>query len=323
MAEFLSPLGEATLLGATVRESDGIVNFTRVREARITILYLRATSGADYVDCKLNANYASAVKAGLSVGFMHYLTARTVAEAREQASFFLRAISGRTTTLRTAMAFDRFRGLDAQMINQIAEAFLSAVETGTGAAPMIFTDVQSANKIWNESLASRYPLWVSDYDVASPEVNAGKWQGWTGWQYAEYGEIDGTAELPLSLFTQNVRASAAPSSGEKLICVTVAYGDTLSSIAKLFGTSVNAIARLNRISNPNRIYPGQRLYIRVPASTPIACCDTYTVRRGDTLSGIAARFGTTVDDLVRINNIANANLIYVGQTLTLGLCSES
>lgn len=83
MAEFLSPLGEATLLGATVRESDGIVNFTRVREARITILYLRATSGADYVDCKLNANYASAVKAGLSVGFMHYLTARTVAEARE------------------------------------------------------------------------------------------------------------------------------------------------------------------------------------------------------------------------------------------------
>ena len=188
---------------------------------------------------------------------------------------------------------------------------------------MIFTDVQSANKIWNESLASRYPLWVSDYDVASPEVNAGKWQGWTGWQYAEYGEIDGTAELPLSLFTQNVRASAAPSSGEKLICVTVAYGDTLSSIAKLFGTSVNAIARLNRISNPNRIYPGQRLYIRVPASTPIACCDTYTVRRGDTLSGIAARFGTTVDDLVRINNIANANLIYVGQTLTLGLCSES
>ena len=104
MAEFLSPLGEATLLGATVRESDGIVNFTRVRDARITILYLRATSGADYVDCKLNANYASAVKAGLSVGFMHYLTARTVAEAREQAAFFLRAISGRTTTLRTAMA---------------------------------------------------------------------------------------------------------------------------------------------------------------------------------------------------------------------------
>ena len=35
MAEFLSPLGEATLLGATVRESDGIVNFTRVREARM------------------------------------------------------------------------------------------------------------------------------------------------------------------------------------------------------------------------------------------------------------------------------------------------
>ncbi len=61
----------------------------------------------------------------------------------------------------------------------------------------------------------------------------------------------------------------------------------------------------------------------MPASTPIACCDTYTVRRGDTLSGIASRFGTTVADLARINSIANPNLIYVGQTLTLGLCGES
>lgn len=73
MAEFLSPLGEATLLGATVRESDGIVNFTRVREARITILYLRATSGADYVDCKLNANYASARGKGGAERGLHAL----------------------------------------------------------------------------------------------------------------------------------------------------------------------------------------------------------------------------------------------------------
>ena len=323
MAEFLSPLGDASLLGATVRESDGNVNFTRVHDARISILYLRATSGADYVDCKLNANYAAATKAELDVGFLHYLTARTVAEAQEQAAFFLRAISGRATPMRAAMAFDRLRGLDISAINEIAEAFLSAVETGTGSAPLIFTSVESANTVWSEALANRYPLWVADYDVASPEVNSGKWPGWTGWQYAEYGEIDGTNELPRSLFTSNVRASAPAPTGDKLICVTVVYGDTLSALAKLFGTSVNAIARLNRISNPNRIYPGQRLYIRVPASTPIACCDTYTVRRGDTLSGIASRFGTTVADLARINSIANPNLIYVGQILTLGLCGES
>lgn len=44
---------------------------------------------------------------------------------------------------------------------------------------------------------------------------------------------------------------------------------------------------------------------------------TYTVQSGDTLSGIALRFGTTVDVLVKLNNIANPDLIYVGQVLIL------
>eukprot|EP00461_Guttulinopsis_vulgaris_P004810 UN04812 len=48
---------------------------------------------------------------------------------------------------------------------------------------------------------------------------------------------------------------------------------------------------------------------------------TYTVKSGDTLSGIAARFGCTVDELCRINNISNPNLIYVGQVITL--CGSS
>ena len=57
-----------------------------------------------------------------------------------------------------------------------------------------------------------------------------------------------------------------------------------------------------------------------PLTTPVACCDSYAVRRGDTLSAIAARFGTTVDRLVSINRIENRNLIAIGQRLTLGLC---
>lgn len=320
MADTLQPFGDATIQGVTIRESDGTVNFTRVRDAGFSVAYFRASSGDSYADCRLDANVNAALSAGLDVGYVHYLTARTAAEAAEQAAFFLRTISGRQTNLRTAMIFDRFRGLDIRTANAIAEAFLTAVEEKTGVAPMMCVSAQSANLLWYQSLAERFPLWVVDPDTATPNVADGKWAGWTGWEYTEYGEIEGTVELPLSLFTANVRAAEAPSDGTKLICVNVVYGDTLTAIAKLFNTTVDSIVRLNNISNPNRIYPGQRLYIRVPASTPIACCDTYTVRRGDTLSSIAARFGTTVDRLAALNNISNPNLIRIDQTLTLGLC---
>lgn len=102
----------------------------------------------------------------------------------------------------------------------------------------------------------------------------------------------------------------------------VVAGDTLSSIAARFGTTWTAIASANHLANPNVIYPGQVLVIGggSVASTAAASSTaggTYTVRAGDTLSSIAARFGTTWTSLAAINRIANPNVIEVGQVLRL------
>ncbi|MCD5423912.1 LysM peptidoglycan-binding domain-containing protein [Limosilactobacillus fermentum] len=91
---------------------------------------------------------------------------------------------------------------------------------------------------------------------------------------------------------------------------TIRYGDTLSGIASRYGTSISALASLNGISNPNWIYPGQLLKLSGGSSAR-----TYTVRSGDTLSGIASRLGTSWTALKAKNGLANANLIYPGQTL--------
>lgn len=91
---------------------------------------------------------------------------------------------------------------------------------------------------------------------------------------------------------------------------TVRYGDTLSAIASRYGTSTSTLASINGISNPNWIYPGQVLKLSGGSSTR-----TYTVRSGDTLSGIASRLGTSWTSLKAKNGISNANLIYPGQTL--------
>lgn len=94
---------------------------------------------------------------------------------------------------------------------------------------------------------------------------------------------------------------------------TVKKGDTLSSIASRYGTTYQELARINGISNPNKIYPGQVLKISGRSSAPAT--EYYIVKSGDTLSAIAKKYGTTVNQLASWNNIANVNKIYVGQKL--------
>jgi LysM repeat protein len=94
----------------------------------------------------------------------------------------------------------------------------------------------------------------------------------------------------------------------------VRRGETLNTIARMYGTTVNAIARANGIVNPNYIYVGQRLTIPGGTGEPTGG-QTYVVQRGDTLSSIAVRLGTTAWAIAYANNLPNVNIIYVGQTL--------
>lgn len=100
------------------------------------------------------------------------------------------------------------------------------------------------------------------------------------------------------------------------ITYTVKKGDTLSGIASRYGTTYQELAKINGISDPNKIYPGQVLTINGNA-TSSSNVITYTVKKGDTLSGIAARYGTTYQKIAKDNGISNPNKIYPGQVLKI------
>ncbi|MGB1286762.1 MAG: LysM peptidoglycan-binding domain-containing protein [Aggregatilineales bacterium] len=116
---------------------------------------------------------------------------------------------------------------------------------------------------------------------------------------------------------------------------TVAAGDNLYRISLRFGVPMTALATANNLTNVNLIFVGQQLVIpgdggtaAPPAATPVpdtstpttnppTTTGTYAVAPGDTLGRIAQRFGTTFQAIASANNIANPNLIFVGQVLNI------
>jgi len=97
---------------------------------------------------------------------------------------------------------------------------------------------------------------------------------------------------------------------------TVVSGDTLWLLSNRYETTVEEIMRMNNLNNAN-LSIGQQLYIPAPCVTPTEPCYTmYTVVLNDTLFLLARRFGTTVEEIMRMNNLNNANLS-IGQQLRI------
>ena len=119
-----------------------------------------------------------------------------------------------------------------------------------------------------------------------------------------------------------ILATAARAADE----VVVRAGETLTSLSREHGVSIERLVELNDIANPSRIYVGQRLRLEggptdvAAPSTPTAAPAaprSHTVRSGEHLTGIARHYGVTIAEVVAANGIADASRIYAGQRLTI------
>jgi len=304
---------------------------------------VKATEGAGdngYVNPSCDRHYQQAKNDGELLGVYHFARPSYGNTPRAEADFFLRHTEGYQGE---AIFFLDWEDGAATARTPWAHEFLAYVNGSAGVKPAIYMSESVVNTHdWSAVANDDYGLWVAKYRDMLEDWNydmstAGNaptvkwWPFYMMWQWTSAGRLPGYGgRLDFDAFYGDRDAwqayardsillpgdtpvqPPAPTPDVAVDMYTVQPGDTLSAIAARFGTSWEHLQAINGIQNANVIFAGQVIRVRGEAQTQY-----YTVGRGDTLSGIAERIGTTWQTLQRLNGIPNADMIYVGQRLRL------
>lgn len=322
----------ASYRGIDVSNWSGRINWREVADSGVEVVIIQASEGTFYRDPYLQEFYDGATGNGLKVGFYHFFNPNSSGTPAQQARYFVDTIRGLHSDCKLVLDLEQTGGLSNYELTKRAVEFLEEVKLYSGLDTAVYTYAYFAeHNLYNGLGISDYPLWIAQLREGGPLPNQIWGSRHAGWQYSDTGRVSGiSANVDLDIFYDemflNDRANIEgerrqESDNNKVIYYTVQSGDTLSSIATRYGVTVENLASINGLSNPNLIYPGEVLKIypennrNIVNRGKVEFSSTYIVRLGDTLSLIAKRFNTTVNDLVELNDIANPNLIYPGEIL--------
>lgn len=302
---------------------------------------IKATQGTGYVNPDCDRAYQQAKRAGKLRGTYHYVGG---GNAVAEADYYINNIKGYLKDGLLAIDWEAEQN-SAWGNEAYLEQLVRRVIERTGIKPLIYSMASRYAQVAAVAKKLDCGLWIAEYADMNPTgyqahpwregayacairqyASTGRLNGWGGnldlniaymtrEQWAKYVNPGGKpAAAPAKPAPAPAKPAPAPKPAGRTY--TVQAGDTLSGIAAKLGVSTSAISGY-RSGNPNLIYPGEVLKINGGNAARKPAGRTYTVRAGDNLSAIAARYGTTYQALAAKNGIANPNLIYPGQVLKI------
>ena len=333
------------ILGVDISEHNGSVDISKMKADGIKFVMLRASWGHFTEDVRVRENVAKCKAVGMPFGFYHYSYADTDANARKEAESFLnlcRSLGGYTYPLCLDMEDAdgwkaRNRVGDAQNLRTI-KIFKDVIE-GAGEYLTLYMSKSWFDRLrgQNKELIDSIDAWLAHWGIAEPSMECGMWQ------YSSDGKVNGSSART----DMNYAYKDYPSLLGKLENKPVEPSAPVETYAHelyeniRFTTCYNSSYEAAHIQNPiqakdmirdtgkitNRIkVDGVSIYlidngmcwvndgdIAGAASTE----QVYVVQSGDTLSEIAARYGTTYQKIASDNGIDNPSLIYPGQKLVI------
>ena len=144
-----------------------------------------------------------------------------------------------------------------------------------------------------------YSIWVAKYSTNKPNITS----NYDIWQYSDKGKVNGiTGNVDMNTMVKNIIGSSTKKSIDELAreVINGKWGNGADRKARLTSAGYNYQEVQNRV---NQIL------------SPKPKVEYYIVKSGDNLTKIAKKYGTTVNQLVKWNNIKNPNLIYPNQKI--------
>lgn len=303
--------------GIDVSKHQGKIDWTKVKAAGVQFAMLRAGYGRydNQKDEQFEANYKGATAAGIPVGAYHYSYATTAEQAKQEAEVFLGWIKGKNLTYPVAFDIEdkKQANLGVSVISDIIRAFCEMVEAAG------YYVVVYANKDWltnriDADCKSRYDIWLAQW-TSEPTYTG----SYGMWQYTSDGTVDGIAgRVDMNIAYKDYPSIIAGmgSSDTTASAPTDTAKKTNAELADevIAGKWGNGNERKQRLTAAGYDYNAVQAIVNKlvqPQET------VYTVKKGDTLSGIAAKYGTTYQKLAKYNDIKNPNLIHVGQKIKI------
>ncbi len=305
-----------------VSEHQGNINWEKVKNTGVVGAMIRTGYGIkdpSQIDKQFYNNLSGCQNVGMPYGFYHYSYATNAAGAEQEADFCLELITG--SNPQYPVAFDMEEKSQAALgkikCAELTIAFCNKIREA-GYQPMLYTNLNWATNYIDMSRieAEGIDVWLAQYNTQCDYKGA-----YTMWQYTSKGVINGITANTVDMnwcykdYTNGAVPTPTPQPEPSYDTYTVMAGDTLSGIAQKFGTTYQELAAINGIADPNVIHVGQIIKLKGDTASTPQGGTTYTVQAGDTLSAIAAKYGTTYQELAALNGISDPNVIHVGQVL--------
>lgn len=288
---------------------------------------VKATEGIGYVDKSCDGFFQKALSLGKKLGFYHF--ARPTNDPVREADFFYNNCRGYFGKGIPILDWESGNTSNVAW----AKRWLDRVYQLSGVKPVIYMSesVVNANN-WSAVAAADYGLWVAKYRDNNPDyncnmANAGSrpkvkwWKFYCMWQWTSTGRLNGYGGyLDCDVFygDQSTWDAYVGKSTSTTKPQTKPASKTTAQLAEevIAGQWGNGEDRKKRLTAAGYDYNAvQNIVNNKMAAKKKPVSVYYVVKRGDTLSGIASKYGTTYTYLARLNGIADPNKIYPGQKI--------